>query len=112
MNPASLLLIAFAALVALSIAKQLPLMPGWNDDAFEWSLAATVSSTMRRGRGRPRKFAAPSRAVTLTLPESVLSALSHVHEDISKAIVHLMQRRSKEKTRPLESNGAKGRSVR
>ena len=111
MNPASLLLIAFSAIVALSIADQLPLAHRWNDDAFEWSLAATVSSTMRRGRGRPRKFAAPSRAVTLTLPESVLSALSHVHEDISKAIVHLMQRRSKQKTRPLAELSMFGRSA-
>ena len=39
-------------------------------------MAASVSGMMRRGRGRPRKFAAPSRAVTLTLPEWALSALS------------------------------------
>ena len=30
MNPMSLLLIAFSALVALSIAEQLPLMARWN----------------------------------------------------------------------------------
>ena len=33
-------------------------------------------------RGRPRKFHAPSRAVTLTLPEDVLSALSAVDTDL------------------------------
>jgi hypothetical protein len=111
MHAASLLVVAFSALVALSIADQLPVMPRWNDDALEWSLAATVSSSLRRGRGRPRKFAAPSRAVTLTLPESVLSALSHVHEDISKAIVHLMQRRPKTKARPLAELSIFGRSA-
>jgi hypothetical protein len=111
MHPASLLLVGFSALVALSIADQLPLMPRGKDDALEWSLAATVSSSLRRGRGRPRKFAAPSRAVTLTLPESVLSALSHVHEDISKAVVHLMQRRPKQKARPLAELSIFGRSA-
>lgn len=111
MHAASLLLVAFSALAALSIADQLPVMPRWNDDALEWSLAATVSSSLRRGRGRPRKFAAPSRAVTLTLPESVLSALSHVHEDISKAIVHLMQRRAETKARPLAELSIFGRSA-
>ena len=111
MHAASLLLVAFSALAALSIADQLPVMPRWKDDALEWSLAATVSSSLRRGRGRPRKFAAPSRAVTLTLPESVLSALSHVHEDISKAIVHLMQRRPETKARPLAELSIFGRSA-
>jgi hypothetical protein len=46
----------------------------------------------RRGRGRPRKFAAPSRAVTLTLPEDTLSRLSRIDEDISHAIVRLCAR--------------------
>src|SRR5688572_21565848 len=50
-----------------------------------------VTSLSRRGRGRPRKFAGPSRAVTLTLPESVLSTLASVHEDISKAVVQLTE---------------------
>lgn len=48
----------------------------------------------RRGRGRPRKFAAPSRAVTLTLPDDTLARLAAMHHDISHAIVRLcdMQR--------------------
>jgi hypothetical protein len=40
-------------------------------------------------RGRPRKFRAPSRAVTLTLPEDVLAALRSVDRDVGQAIVRL-----------------------
>ena len=42
-------------------------------------------------RGRPRKFTAPSRAVTLTLPEHVLKALAALDPDLSRAIVRLAQ---------------------
>jgi hypothetical protein len=107
MNLASLLFLLVAA-ATLTLVDQLPLVR-WNDDALEWSMAATVSSTMRRGRGRPRKFEAPSRAVTLTLPEWALSALSQIHADISKAVVHLTQRRSRQKARALAELAVFGR---
>jgi hypothetical protein len=42
-------------------------------------------------RGRPRKFSAPSRAVTLTLPEHVIGALSAVDRDLSRAVVRVAQ---------------------
>ncbi len=42
-------------------------------------------------RGRPRKFEAPSRAVTLTLPEHVIEALEAIDGDLSRAIVRLIQ---------------------
>ena len=42
-------------------------------------------------RGRPRKFIAPSRAVTLTLPETVLAALDAVDHDLSRAVVRVTQ---------------------
>jgi hypothetical protein len=60
-------------------------------------LAATspLASTLRRGRGRPRKFAAPSRAVTLTLPEEIIESLSRIHDDLSQAVVGLARRRSR-----------------
>ena len=67
MHPAFPLFILTAALV-LFVADGLPVVRG-NEDSFGWSMAAGLSSAMRRGRGRPRKFAAPSRAVTLTLPD-------------------------------------------
>jgi hypothetical protein len=43
------------------------------------------------GRGRPRKFGRPARAVTLTLPKDILSALASVDEDVGRAIVRLAQ---------------------
>ena len=42
-------------------------------------------------RGRPRKFTAPSRAVTLTLPEHVLAALGAIDQDLSRAVVRVTQ---------------------
>ena len=42
-------------------------------------------------RGRPRKFIAPSRAVTLTLPENVLVALDALDHDLSRAVVRIAQ---------------------
>jgi hypothetical protein len=44
-----------------------------------------------RRRGRPRKFSAASRAVTLTLPEDVLAALGAVDRDLSRAVVRVTQ---------------------
>ena len=52
------------------------------------------AAPMRPRRGRPRKFAGPSRAVTLTLPESTISTLSAVDADLSRAIVRLAQKQS------------------
>jgi hypothetical protein len=59
------------------------------------AMAPSLSSALRRGRGRPRKFAAPSRAVTLTLPETVIERLSAIHEDLSRAVVGLAERRAR-----------------
>ena len=42
-------------------------------------------------RGRPRKFPAPSRAVTLTLPEELLASLGDVDADLSRAVVRVAQ---------------------
>jgi len=42
-------------------------------------------------RGRPRKFVGPSRAVTLTLPEQVIDALSEIDRDLSRVVVRLAQ---------------------
>jgi hypothetical protein len=51
----------------------------------------TAVSRLAPRRGRPRKFAEPSRAVTLTLPENVIAALEAIDEDLSRAVVHVMQ---------------------
>ena len=44
-----------------------------------------------RRRGRPRKFQAPSRAITLTLPDHVIDALGALDPDLSRAVVRLVQ---------------------
>ena len=54
-------------------------------------------------RGRPRKYAAPSRAVTLTLPEHVIKALTAGDHDLSRAIVRLTPSATKKSpARPAE----------
>lgn len=56
-------------------------------------MAASTSTIGRLApkRGRPRKFVAPSRPVTLTLPDHVIDALSAIDGDLSRAIVRLAQ---------------------
>jgi hypothetical protein len=51
----------------------------------------TTAAAPAPRRGRPRKFTAPSRPVTLTLPEHVLDALASLDPDVSRAIVRLAQ---------------------
>lgn len=43
-------------------------------------------------RGRPRKFATPSRHLTITLPEHVIDALGRIDTDLSTAIVRITDR--------------------
>lgn len=50
-----------------------------------------TAATIAPRRGRPRKFAGPSRALTLTLPEDVIEALAGLDSDPSRAIVRLVQ---------------------
>ena len=53
-------------------------------------------------RGRPRKFAGPSRAVTLTLPDHVIEALTAGDPDLGRAIVRLAAKGKKPPARPAE----------
>jgi len=46
---------------------------------------------VRSRRGRPQKFGRPARAVTLTLPEDIITALASVDDDVSRAVVQLCQ---------------------
>lgn len=46
---------------------------------------------LARRRGRPRKFLAPSRAITLTLPDHIIDALGALDPDLSRAVVRLTQ---------------------
>jgi len=58
----------------------------------------TQSFTPRRGR--PRKFAQPSRAVTLTLPDAVIETLETIDHDLSRAVVRLAQAGAGKGTHP------------
>ncbi len=51
-------------------------------------------------RGRPRKFAGPSRAVTLTLPEEIIDTLTAVDRDLSRAVVRLAQPELRKRPHP------------
>lgn len=63
----------------------------------------------RPRRGRPRKFASPSRAVTLTLPEHIIAALEAVDRDISRAVVRVAQPRVGTRRLPAAELAAFGR---
>jgi hypothetical protein len=56
-----------------------------------YSLMKTTVAPLHPRRGRPRKFAGPSRPVTLTLPETVIESLTAVDADLGRAVVRLAQ---------------------
>jgi hypothetical protein len=60
-------------------------------------------------RGRPRKFARPSRAVTLTLPKEVIDALTAIDPDLSRAIVRVTQPEMAKRPHPPAELAAFGR---
>lgn len=53
-------------------------------------LGTTIRGTARPA-GRPRKFAEPSRVVTVTLPESTLAKLAAIDEDRARAIARVTE---------------------
>lgn len=66
------------------------------------------------GRGRPRKYGRPARAVTVTLPEDTLARLSAIHADVGSAIVSLVERRTSSRAaavRPTEVSRYGNRAV-
>ncbi len=60
-------------------------------------------------RGRPRKFMAPSRAVTLTLPENTIAALEAIDHDLSRAVVRVVQPEVGKRPHPAAELAAFGR---
>lgn len=60
-------------------------------------------------RGRPRKFAAESRPVTLTLPVDVIEALTSSDGDLSRSIVRLAEREVRHIRRPAAELVSYGR---
>jgi hypothetical protein len=96
--------------LALSVAGQEMLLEAPGGVAAA-SVAPALSSALRRRRGRPRKFAGPSRAVTLTLPESVIESLTASDPDLSRAIVNLAKRRGPAAVRPPAELSVFGRKA-
>lgn len=66
-------------------------------------MKAARATVRKNPGGRPPKFDEPSRPVTLTLPESILSDLEQIHSDRSHAIVEMTNKvlRSKGTENPL-----------
>jgi hypothetical protein len=94
------LLFAMSLGVALFLLESAPMLSLISEDgSVVASALPSLSTALRRRRGRPRKFAAPSRAVTLTLPEAVIAKLSSIHQDLSLAVVGLAQRQTPARSR-------------
>ena len=70
---------------------------------------ASVDHALVPRRGRPRKFTAPSRAVTLTLPENVIDALADIDTDLSRAVAHIVQPELGKKPHPSAELASFGR---
>lgn len=49
--------------------------------------------TLKIRPGRPRKYARPSRPVTVTLPEDVIEHLQRIDGDLGRGIVAMVERR-------------------
>ena len=97
MLPVYFVALIVLATAYLAAAEGFPVGIGLANDGMGLTLSSlgpSLSGALRRRRGRPRKFAAPSRAVTLTLPESVIASLTRIDRDISRAIVGLTTRRA------------------
>jgi hypothetical protein len=71
--------------------------------------SAVVDRALVPRRGRPRKFTGPSRAVTLTLPEHVIEALTGIDSDLSRAVVHVVQPELGKKPHPSAELASFGR---
>ena len=69
----------------------------------------SIARAVTPRRGRPRKFARPSRAITLTLPEEVVDALSRIDPDLSRAVVRLAQPELAKRPHPPAELAAFGR---
>jgi hypothetical protein len=55
------------------------------------------------GPGRPPKVGRPARAVSLTLPEDVLDRLAAEHADLGQAIVNLVEKGPRRRSRAAEA---------
>ena len=98
-----MLVVAFVTLASFTVVAEVltPTEAIADDLAIPLSsMTQPVTKALRRQRGRPAKFDVPSRAVTLTLPETVIEKLGTIHPDISRAVVQVVDRSNGKKRRP------------
>lgn len=72
------------------------------------------NARVSRGPGRPPKFGRPARAVTVTLPEDVITRLGAIDVDLGRAIVDLVEHKRRPPAgliRPAELSSYGSRSV-
>jgi hypothetical protein len=62
---------------------------------------STRPSFSKDGRGRPRKYGRASRAITLTLPEDVLTRLRGFDTDLGRAVVAIVEGSTKSRVRTI-----------
>jgi hypothetical protein len=94
-------LCASLVVCAAVVAAHLPAVIDGADHGLALATASpALSGLLRRGRGRPRKFAEPTRVVSLTLPESLIASLFNVHADLGMAVATLVSRAEASKPRP------------
>src|SRR5690606_8618867 len=67
--------------------------------AIRLSYRNSMTASLLPRRGRPRKFAAPARPVTVTLPVDVIDQLS-AGGDLSRSIVRLAARSARQRPHP------------
>jgi hypothetical protein len=97
-----IILVTFLAATAYSLVlgDGLPVAPSIEALTVSVASISPVSNALRRRRGRPRKFVGPSRAVTLTLPETTLEKLSAIDSDLSRAVVAMTNKKASLNGRP------------
>jgi hypothetical protein len=89
-----------ATVYGLVLGEGLPAAPSVEALTISLASMSPVSNALRRRRGRPRKFVGPSRAVTLTLPETTLEKLSAIDPDLSRAVVAMTNKKPTLNGRP------------
>ena len=97
-----IILVTFLAATAYSLVlgEGLPVTPSIEALTVSAASLSPLSHALRRRRGRPRKFGGPSRAVTLTLPETTLEKLSAIDSDLSRAVVAMTNKKASLNGRP------------
>lgn len=94
-------LMVSVVMAVVATAAHLDVAAGLDEHGLVLATASpALSGLFRRRRGRPRKFAEPTRVVSLTLPESLIASLANVHADLGLAVASLVSREESRAPRP------------